>query len=60
VRAIAAGGEDALREAAPSVGDTVRTRVVAGADHGWWGHERELGDIAAEFFARHLVAQGAK
>jgi alpha/beta superfamily hydrolase len=29
--------------------------VVPGADHSWWGHERELGDITAAFFARYLT-----
>jgi alpha/beta superfamily hydrolase len=52
--------DDALREAAAALGDRVELHVARGADHGWWGHERELGEVAGAFFARHLAVEGAK
>jgi alpha/beta superfamily hydrolase len=51
--------EDALRAAA-ALGERVELHVVRGADHGWWGHERELGEVTGAFFAQHLAAEGAK
>ena len=46
--------ETALTELAASLGDGVETRIVAGADHFWFGHEREAGASAGEFFAARL------
>jgi alpha/beta superfamily hydrolase len=51
--------EAAFREAGATLGGRAEARVVAGADHGWWGHERELGEIAGTFFARALGGEGA-
>jgi len=62
---LAAGDRDPIcptagfQEIATYLGGRVEARVVAGADHGWWGHERELGETAAAFFARELGGQGA-
>ena len=46
--------EQPFRALAGELGDRLEAHVVAGADHSWWGHERELGEIAARFFARHI------
>ena len=46
--------EDALGELASSLGDAAETRIVAGADHFWFGHERAAGAIVGEFFAARL------
>jgi uncharacterized protein len=50
---------DGFEALAASIGGPVEARVVPGADHGWWGHERELGEIAGPFFVRHLGDEGA-
>jgi alpha/beta superfamily hydrolase len=44
----------ALIELAASLGSGVETRIVAGADHFWFGHEQEAGASAGEFFAARL------
>lgn len=44
----------ALRELAASLGGEVETRIVAGADHFWLGHEQEAGASVGEFFAARL------
>ena len=51
--------EQPFRALAASLGDAAEAHIVAGADHSWWGHERELAGIAGEFFARHLGTKGA-
>ena len=46
--------EGALGELASALGDGAETRIVAGADHFWFGHERAAGAIVSEFFAARL------
>lgn len=33
------------------LGDKKQYRIIAGADHSWWGFEEELGDTIARFFS---------
>ena len=32
----------------------VELRIIAGADHFWWGYEEQLGEALSEFFERHF------
>ena len=50
--------EQPFRELAASV-DAAEAHIVVGADHSWWGYERELAGIAGAFFAGHLGTKGA-
>ena len=45
---------DSLKEKAESVGAKMELNLVRGADHTWRGHEVEVGDLAARFFAGAL------
>ena len=43
---------DRLRVVAEAPG--VELRIIADADHSWWGFEGEVGEALGEFFARHF------
>jgi alpha/beta superfamily hydrolase len=45
----------ALEELAATLPARTEVRGVRGADHGWWGYERELGEITGSFFASTLL-----
>jgi len=48
---------DGLREASAGMTRPAEVVAVEGADHFWWGHERELLDSLQRFFAGALVPQ---
>jgi len=48
--------EGPLRDVLGGLTRPLELRIVAGADHSWWGHERELEELAGTFFAEHLAA----
>jgi alpha/beta superfamily hydrolase len=48
---------DGLREASSGMTRPAEVVAVEGADHFWWGHERELLDSLQRFFAGALVTQ---
>jgi len=39
-----------------AIGPRTNARIVAGADHFWWGHMVELNDVVAAFFAGALLS----
>jgi alpha/beta superfamily hydrolase len=38
------------------IGPQCQVTVVPGADHFWWGHEKELAELVARFFRQCLIA----
>jgi alpha/beta superfamily hydrolase len=38
------------------IGSQCQVTVVAGADHFWWGHEKEVAELVARFFRQCLIA----
>jgi len=38
-----------------ALGPRAQARIVAGADHFWWGHQDELATLVGAFFAEHLA-----
>jgi alpha/beta superfamily hydrolase len=46
-----------FRALSASLTGAVEAEVVPGADHFWWGHERDLDALAGPFFARTLIAE---
>ena len=50
--------EASFREVAHGLGPAAETAAIAGADHFWWGHERDLAGVVGPFFARALGATG--
>lgn len=45
---------DQLKQITQSLAKNVELRVVAGADHFWWGREGQVAEIIAGFFERTL------
>jgi alpha/beta superfamily hydrolase len=45
----------ALRDLARSLPGKADLRIVPGADHFWWGHERALSEVLGAFFAANLA-----
>jgi alpha/beta superfamily hydrolase len=39
-----------------TIGSQCQVTVVPGADHFWWGHEKEVAELVARFFHQCLIA----
>jgi alpha/beta superfamily hydrolase len=44
-----------IQQLPAALGPHAQARIVAGADHFWWGHQEELAALVGAFFAEHLV-----